>query len=174
MRQVAIQSRALLRTAILASLAALGWFAPTRVEASCGDYVTIVPHGAVPMQHRMPISGHTPATQGQDIPTNFTPRHAPDRLGSTQHVPLPSAPCRQCPFDPANPGNAPCQGPWCSGNHGPLTVPATTHESPREDSAVCGSVPRVGDAKPIPHAFLDDQAARIHHVVPIYHPPRSV
>jgi hypothetical protein len=145
---------------------ALGLVAPSRVLATCGDYVTMARHQVGSVPQPAVFEPETPK------PTVAVDRELPQMTGG-KAVRLETSrplPCRQCP---ATPGQAPCQGPWCSGSHRPLTVPTTTTPSPREDSAVCASMPRFGTSEPIAHAFLDDQAARIHHVLPIYHPPRS-
>jgi hypothetical protein len=145
---------------------ALSLVAPSRVLATCGDYVTMARHQGVSVPQ--------PAVSAPEMPAaTVAADHELPQLTRGKGVRLETSrplPCRQCP---ATPGQAPCQGPWCSGSHSPLTVPATTAPSPREDSAVCDSLPRFGTSEPIAHAFLDDQAARIHHVLPIYHPPRS-
>jgi hypothetical protein len=146
---------------------ALSLFAPARALAACGDHVTMArqPGDAVPLA---PV--YVPATP---TPILSAARGAPELLAGQairHEMPRP-IPCPRCPATPDQP---PCQGPSCSGSQSPLTVPATTAPGPHDDTAVCWwSVPRFGDTDPIPYAFLDYQAARIHHVLPIYHPPRS-
>jgi hypothetical protein len=167
MRRAAFQSRISRLAAALAVFLTLGWFAPSRALATCGDYIAMSgQHG----QHSTQAPEFAPEIS---TPGFHIARELPQLLSekSVRHDPVRPSPCRQCP---AAPGQAPCQGPWCSGSHSPLTVPPTTVESPRQDNAVCWSMPCLGDAEPITHAFLDEHAARIHHVLPIYHPPRSV
>jgi hypothetical protein len=165
MKRATNQFRAYYRTAILILLAALGWFAPSRVQATCGDYLTV----GTAVHHMPAISGRDVQMPAHAFTTDSFHSQTLDARNYVQ-TPIPASPCR-CPADP---GKAPCRGPLCSGSHSPLNVPPTTVEGPRNDGAAGWPLPRFGDFEPLTHAFLDVKPARIHHVLLIYHPPRSV
>jgi hypothetical protein len=165
MRRAAFQSRISRSAAVLAALLTFGWIAPSRALATCGDYIAMPGHHGQPAAEAPDFASGTPR---RGVPAALElPQLLSEKLVRTDTSP--PQPCRQCP---AAPGQAPCPGPWCSGSHSPLTVPPTTVEGPRQDNAVCWAAPRCSDSETIPHAFLDEQVARIHHVLPIYHPPR--
>jgi hypothetical protein len=158
MQRASYQSRMLRSGTLLAALLAVLWYAPLPAHASCGDYVTVAtPHGTKPAVHP---SG---------MPQSGGPSRPPGTRGQQPSLP----PCQQCPFRPAAPGNPPCQGPWCSGSHLPMAPPTTTVERSSEQCALCETVTLLSHPEPIPRAFLRDQADRVHHVSPIYRPPRT-
>jgi hypothetical protein len=161
-----------LAAATLAALLAMGWFAPSRALASCGDYVTITSGHAPSAHHQAPASEPTRAPLAvfdESIPPADRQPMAL-RLGGTfvAREPVLPAPCRQCPL---RPGNAPCQGPWCSGNHVPMSVPTTVDNV--EDHAACGEGGEIlGLGEQIGLQMLCDEQHRVNHIFPIFHPPR--
>jgi hypothetical protein len=174
MRRVAIKSRVRAAAGILSTLLAIGWCAPMTVDASCGDYLIrpspngpTVPHDAprsAPDDFGMPDHG---------IPTGvWRPFTASSPKLSPHDVWLPR-PCHRCPHNPVSPDERPCHGPWCSGIPSPMIPLPTSVERPYQQWAFAGSAPSPGESGPIPHAFLCKQANRVHHVFPVYHPPRS-
>lgn len=167
MKHVALQPRVLPLIAALAALGALGWCAPSRAAASCGDYVT--------MAHDRVSSIPPPVSPGLTIlpaPDGITTNPAPPARVTQNRGPL-SRTCRQCPMRPSDPGGRPCRGPWCSGDPIPIPIaPPTVVESPGEPWALHGAVAAHKDVGPAPFASHAGQFARVHHVSSIYHPPR--
>jgi hypothetical protein len=53
-----------------------------------------------------------------------------------------------------------------------MAPPPTTAEVSHDPWALYGTVPLAGDPEPTAHALAGDAANRVHHVFPIYHPPR--
>jgi hypothetical protein len=166
-------SRVRITAAIALAMLALGWLAPARAFASCGDYVSMTPHGSMPAHHDapppmvhdsvMPVSGSwdpVPAwLAGGDLLLNRVPARMP-------------APCVPCQGRPAAPDAPPCEGPWCSGSHRPLTPPPTPVERPHEQWPWCGAGAVPDDSGALPHAGPHGPADRVHHVFPVFHPPR--
>src|SRR4051812_44069437 len=109
MRQVASNTWVLRSAAVLTALVGLGWFAPSRAMASCGDYVTMTPHhgDSVPS-----LPSYDVAIPAQFLPNDALLASAGGRL--LHHATAHPLPCRRCPVAP---GQAPCHGPWCSGDH---------------------------------------------------------
>jgi hypothetical protein len=147
------------------ALALLGWCAPLRSAASCGDYVTMTPGHGQPSGHEfaMPlfniVTPHTDDAQptGSLLASTRTPIAYPD---------LP--PCQRCP------GKPPCRGPWCSGGPEPLPVPPSTVEQPQEQWAYWWLSHFGADHRRIALYLQSDTQDRVHHVFPIYHPPRPI
>jgi hypothetical protein len=138
--------------AILASLAA----APSVARATCGDYVSMPQHGQPSANHGFSFGG---------VISSLVPMGGAAR-GFGEMPP----PCRRCP---AAPGKQPCQGPWCSDNHAPMTPPTTTSPSPHQEWALRSFSDLLDASAAIPLGFFRDHADRVHHVFPIYHPPRA-
>jgi hypothetical protein len=159
----AIESRVSLRAALLAALLAAAWLVPASVQASCGDYLTMLQHSDSPVHFA--ASETSPGTPPNSLPQTQVKNAAPSEL-PLRH------PCERCPRNPGRPGNIPCQGPSCSGNSNPVTLPTTTAETPR-DRAICTTPRWLGEPEAIPCALLREHAHRVHHAFPIYHPPRS-
>jgi hypothetical protein len=159
-----------LRTAIAVSLVIAAWHVPMRAQASCGDYVTMQSHrggelapGVSFLESIKPLF--------QTLVQTSADEHA-DRL---QPVTRPrSVLCQRCPYSPVTPGNLPCRGPWCSDGRAPIAPAPTTVERPLDQWGLCHGEIALGNSEAIPHEFLRDCAERVHHVSPIYHPPRSV
>jgi hypothetical protein len=150
-------------TAIAIALAASVWCAPSRALASCGDYITMTrDHG--PFQ--APAAPQFVQNDSSRLETEFV-RDVLGRLA--QHVPAPSLPCQKCPVAP---GQAPCQGPWCSGNHVPIPAPPTT-VGPLQDAWACG-FDVLAARTPVGVSLLAEQRGRVHHVFPVFHPPRTI
>jgi hypothetical protein len=150
--------------ATLAALLALGWCAPTRALASCGDHVTIVRHRGDPLPN-----GFYPRTAANSLPTAREQLH----LGNNERVRNETSRPVPCPQCPATPGQAPCEGPWCSGSHAPLPAP-TTVEHGQDHWACWWSALLFADAQRCAHNAIRDPLNRTHHVFPIYHPPRAI
>jgi hypothetical protein len=156
-----------LRTAIVALLV-VGWYAPTRSYASCGDYVTMQPHREYVTLQPSPTFDFGPRLNADAA--RLDPGSFADRIDTT---PAPARPRCRCPYSPLTPERVPCQGPWCSNSPGPLTPVPTSVEKPHEQWGLYAGDMAPGTSDPIPHRFLSDHAERIHRVSPIYHPPRS-
>jgi hypothetical protein len=152
--------------ALVAALAVEGWFAPA-AHATCGDYLAHPTDGAHP-RHTMPRQ--QPGTP--DMPGQHAPAAVPFEASGEGDVPEPP-PCRRCPHEPGTPGKAPCEGPWCSDNHAPPPAPPTTIERTSDHWACLWSLLRPGTPDRVWLAFLREQSMRVHHVFPIYHPPRA-
>jgi hypothetical protein len=165
MRRTAFQPWACVRAAIVVSLAVLGWFVPAQSFASCGDYVTMVPH-TTPAQQ-----GSPPPVTGSPAPSHDAISQVHEQMLGTQEFAQP-APCRRCPSRPTQPGK-PCQGPWCSNQNSPLSVPPSTSPAPRDDNGVCAPTAQPSDSEAISHDLATNRAARVHHVFPIDHPPKT-
>jgi hypothetical protein len=167
MRRPTIQSCARACAAVLAALA-VGCVAPSRVLATCGDYIAMNAHGSPSEPHAMPhwlpsnsvIAGH-----------NAPPLRTAVLLPGEGALPAP-APCGQCPGPSGSPFRVPCQGSWCSGSNAPMTPPTTVVEGPHDPWCLCCSAAILNHADTISHAFLRGHSDRVHHVFPIYHPPR--
>jgi hypothetical protein len=160
-------------TAAIAALLALGWCAPSRVLASCGDYVTTASERGHSAHHASPPSAPSelPPLVVFDLTSRPGDREAMSlSLGSPYVVREPArpTPCQQCPLQPKN---APCQGPWCSGNPAPMPLP-TTVEPVEDHWACCSAEGILCSGEQIGLQMLDDQQDRIHHVFPTFHPPR--
>jgi hypothetical protein len=168
MRRTVFRSWLGSRAAVLGLVAALGCLAPTQVLASCGEYVTMAA-GGMPIKHPRqdpiaPLRHYAPM-----IPANV------DRQALDRRDLLPAAPCRPCSQDRSTPGPLPCQGPWCSrGQPQPMDLPATSAPKAREQQAVALPVPRLIEVEPLLQTGRHDRIARIHRIVPVYHPPRSL
>jgi hypothetical protein len=167
MRSVVCQTRVRRSVAALAVLLILGWFAPSRALATCGDYLTMRHHGGTE-QSQLPLFANGASTQA--LPTDsellqLLP-HAPIRGETTRPVP-----CQQCP---ASPGEAPCQGPWCSGSHAPMPVPTAPVETSQDSWACWWSAQQAAQGQQLHRTMLDADLNRVHHVFPIFHPPRPV
>jgi hypothetical protein len=54
-----------------------------------------------------------------------------------------------------------------------MAPPTTTAPAPHQEWALPGGGDWLDRSDAIPHGFFRDHADRIHHVFPIYHPPRS-
>jgi hypothetical protein len=83
----------------------------------------------------------------------------------------PSSPCQRCPREPGKP---PCRGPWCSDAPVPMPVPPSTVEHVEQQWACWWAAQRGADGEPMDLHVLRDDQDRIHHVFPIYHPPRPI
>jgi hypothetical protein len=160
--------------AAVAALLAMGWYAPSQALASCGDYVTITSGHRLSGQHNQSPPSELPPPVF-DESSRFADREAMSlRLGTTfvAREPARPSPCRQCPSQPSD---APCQGPWCSGNHLPMPVPVPTTANNVEDHVACWAA---GDmtcsSEQIGLHVLCDQLHRVHHIFPIFHPPRPI
>lgn len=72
------------------------------------------------------------------------------------------------------PAKVPCPGTDCSGNPAPLSLPVTSVNNHRHDQSDClvtsGVPSSFGDWEFLTEA---NRWHRIHHISPIYHPPRS-
>jgi hypothetical protein len=96
--------------------------------------------------------------------------------GNSGHTTAPQrAPAKPGQSIPDNePVQTPCHGPNCSGNPAPLSVPISTTTPDRQDQLDGLFILAIA---PCCHsrALLIEEAScyRIHHVSPIYHPPRS-
>jgi len=97
----------------------------------------------------------------------------PQMLGSARiaRVLAMPAPCRQCPMAP---GDTPCQGPWCSGSHLPMPVPPTTIDNVQDHWACWRSTGAHDNGEHVGLNLPHDQLDRVHHVFPIFHPPRPI
>ncbi len=160
-----------MRTAILATLVAVGWSAPSGVYASCGDYVTMRPHSDPSIEQTMPPPNPSESGVRGTVGISHLIQQPATGAGLAESAPAP-APCRQCPYQPA-PGRGPCRGPWCSGNSSPLAAPpsAAPRSVEQADLFQLAALPAAHDL--VLHAYLSGHADAIHHIVPIYHPPRS-
>ena len=168
MRQAATRIWAL--TAVAALLTS-GPFTPA-ARASCGDYVTISHGNGPPAPHDRP-QHHSdgrgmPGQEGQPGERfSARPAHALDGPAA----PRPS-PCPRCPNQPAEPGKAPCRGPACSHGPMPLPVPTTAGEGPQDHWACWQSLLGLAASESVERHCLRDRTGRVHHVFPVYHPPR--
>jgi hypothetical protein len=167
MRRVVSRYRVLRSAAVPVALLSLEWFAPSRVLATCGDYLT--------MRHHSDTAQQIPALPVFDtgLPTFPTEpelaqllRHDLVRRETSRPVP-----CQQCP---AAPGEAPCQGPWCSGNHAPMPVPTAPVENSQDPWACWWSATQGAEGQQLHRIVLDAELNRVHHVFPIFHPPRPI
>lgn len=171
MTRAAIRSRTLTHTAILAMVVAVASFAPTPALASCGDYVTVSPHAAPHVDHvmRSPIAIDLHATSRQGV----TRDDMSDEAAGIAAAPTPiRTRCGQCPRDPASPGKAPCRGPWCSNNPGPLATPPPTVERSYQQSGLFQPAASPEQPDAIPLDASREPAHGIRHIFAIYHPPR--
>lgn len=130
-------------SALALGLAIQGLFAP-QARASCGDYVTIVRSDGSVSPHDMP-----------QPPGEQWPSSGP----SSRSLVVP--------------GKQPCQGPWCSGSHRPLTAPASTVEQARDHWACWWSAFLCDISAALGSTCLVDEAGRVHRVFPFFHPPRA-
>jgi hypothetical protein len=167
MRQRRLTSRLIRYSVALAALAA-ACVAPSRVQAACGDYLTMTPHGGTLNSHG--ITNSMPRDFGMREYGVAAPQTAAV-LARDVAAPAP-VPCGQCPDGSGSPARVPCQGPWCSGSNAPLTPPTTVVETLQDPWGLCCSAALLNHADSISHAFLRGHSDRVHHVFPIYHPPR--
>jgi hypothetical protein len=166
MRCVVSQSRALQSAAALVALLTLGWFAPSRALATCGDYLTMRHHSDTGQQiPALPVFDTGLPTHGFPTDTELL-RHELFRRETSRPVP-----CQRCPTAP---GEAPCQGPWCSGNHAPMPVPTAPVENSQDPWACWWFAPLAAEGQQVHRAGLDAELNRVHHVFPIFHPPRPI
>src|SRR5438067_169969 len=136
-------------SAMIAVLAVVvcGWTAPT-ARGSCGDYVSSGPASAShDSSHSEPVWRHAVG--------DLSPRE-PDARPEGRAV----CPCTRRPAE-----EPPCQGPWCSGSHKPMSVPTTAPERPNERWAVSDSAPSDSASEPMAHILFDDGSHRIHQVM---------
>jgi hypothetical protein len=144
-------------------MAAFACWVPSRAHASCGDYITMA------RDHDLSVVHGAPQLVYDD--NQVVPDALPHRLsGLAQHEPAQPLPCRKCP---AAPGQAPCQGPWCSGSHVPMPAPPTTTASVLDPWTLGGSL-EVLEQVPADRSLLAEQRGRVHHVFPVFHPPRPI
>jgi hypothetical protein len=91
---------------------------------------------------------------------------------NTPHSRPAAKPGRSVP-DP-EPVEAPCRGPNCSGSPAPLSLPISTTTPDRHDQLdglfAVATPPRF-DSHALPQE--EESCRLIHHVAPIFHPPRS-
>jgi hypothetical protein len=127
-------------------------------RASCGDYVSVGgSHGQPDMApHDAPRP--SPHVDESGLP------------GSLTHV-RPALPCSRCP---AAPGKSPCQGPWCSNSPAPLPAPVTAGGAEPDGWACWWQEAGAPAPDMIRRGPNDSCFIRIHHVDPIFHPPRPV
>jgi hypothetical protein len=169
MRYATTRSWAFYPAATLAALLGLGWCAPMRALGSCGDYVTMSSHASSSTPHSIPY------LRSGDFGTarhNAPPFETTAMGGDDVALPAP-VPCGQCPERTGSPGRVPCQGPWCSGSNDPMTPPTSVVERPLDPWGLCCSAAILKRADSFSHTFLRGDSDRIHHVSPIYRPPRS-
>lgn len=152
--------------AVLTALVAMGWCAPSRALATCGDYV-MSGHGATEPHESAPL----PVFDASSRPLDH--EALPPLLGSafTARTLAKPAPCRQCP---TSPGDAPCEGPWCSGSHQPMPVPPTTVDNVQDHWACWRSTTARDTGMQVGLRMPNDRLDRVHHVFPIFHPPRPI
>jgi hypothetical protein len=163
-------SRLLIRTALAAALVSIGCFAPTRAHASCGDYVTIGAHHGAALDYGTP---HV-AIFGWSTHDVAAPSRAQRDEQPAVAAVAPVAPaCGHCPLRPHSPGNVPCQGPGCSSYPGPLATPPSIVETSGKQWGALELPTVLVEIGQIPHRYLSTLLDRVHHVVPVYHPPRS-
>ena len=134
--------------AAIAVLLAYTYFAPSAL-ASCGDYVTIVPHGAMP-------------TGSPAEPVTWDEQPAPREL---------PCPCERGPLERRD---VPCQGPWCSGSHAPMTTPVSTPDQVRDSWACWWTAFVLDGATSFPHRATPPVAVGVERSEPIFHPPRGL
>jgi hypothetical protein len=167
MRSVVCQTRVLRSAAALAVLLILGWLIPSRALATCGDYLTMR-HHADTGQPLFPAFGTGLSTQV--LPADSELLQMLQDIGVRGETTRP-VPCQQCP---ASPGEAPCQGPWCSGSHAPMPVPTAPVETSQDTWACWWSAHQAAQGQQLHRTMLDADLNRVHHVFPIFHPPRPV
>jgi hypothetical protein len=166
-------SRARLVAAIALAMLAVGWFAPARATASCGDYVARTPGGSMPAHPEAPrLPDQVPDTPLDARLIHFSTQLAGGDLLLNRVPARMPAPCVPCQGRPARPDAPPCEGPWCSGSHRPLTPPPSPVQRPHEQWPWCGTGARPDASEALPHAGPHGQADRVHHVFPVFHPPR--
>jgi hypothetical protein len=163
-----ISSHPWIRCAIaaLAGLLVMGWCAPSRLLASCGDYVTSG-HGRSAPHEMSPLpvfDVNTPLLDREGLPQMLNTAFAVRNLARP-------GPCQQCPMAPSD---TPCQGPWCSGSHVPMPVLPSTIEHVQDHWACWGSAEANDPGEQVGLHVFQDQQDRIHHVFPIFHPPRPI
>jgi hypothetical protein len=163
----ALQSWARPFAAGVLALAVLGWCAPSRSAASCGDYLTMTPGHGQPSGHDSMVPSFTIVSQRTDAQQTNSLLASP--IAPIAYPELP--PCQRCPQEPGKP---PCRGPWCSGGPEPLPVPPSTAEQPQEQWAYWWLSHIGADHRRIALYLLSDTQDRVHHVLPIYHPPRPI
>jgi hypothetical protein len=120
-------------------------FAPATAHLSCGSYVTITPNG----QDAGGDESLRPAAPPLKVP-----------CGCGQHNP--------------SPGRTPCQGPWCSENHGPAPTPTTTVERADHGWACLWSALGLADADSQILAADPGRQQLVRRAGFIFHPPRAV
>ncbi len=121
---------------------------PSVVRGSCGDYVTVLSPTETPMPHHDARPSTVPETQQS----------------------VPSAPCSRCPFAP---NKDPCQGASCSGDQAPLVPPVTTVDRHHESWACWSGMLTPSRSDGVPVRRCSSPLLRIHHIDPIFHPPRA-
>ena len=173
MSAASARSRLLPFAALITALLAAGWCAPATAHASCGDHVTIMPgHGPHFVREMASLRAMiSDASHSEGQPRSLAGSMLLGSRASAETTPR-SAPCGRCPFSPAGPERVPCRGPWCSGGPSPMNSPPTTAEGPCEQKALSGSALQPGHGVAMRLAFGQDQGWPVHHVFPIYHPPR--
>jgi hypothetical protein len=170
MRRSSRTSRLLIRTALLAAVVSIGCFAPASAHASCGDYVTIAAHNGAAMDHGTPHVA-TFRTSSHDV-TAPSRAQRDEQAAVTAVTPVAPA-CGHCPHRPQSPGNVPCQGPACSGYPGPLAAPPSTVEDSGKQWGALELPTALLEIERIAHRYLSTPVDCVHHVLSIYHPPRS-
>jgi hypothetical protein len=82
-------------------------------------------------------------------------------------------PCSRCPTSPAAPVNAPCRGPFCSGNKAPVGLPITAPNPKVQEQLTALALP-AGDEQDEHSDWLspDQFVTPITSADPIFHPPR--
>lgn len=172
MQPLAIPSPVRWSIAILAAVVVAELLMPDRALGSCGDYVTIAPHGGVAIQ-----AGEPGPKDAEPASAPLQTRDSPFALAPAAEMPsrpIEWAPCRRCPAHSGTPMRQPCHGPWCNGDRSPLSPPPSAPIEPApEQAALSADSNRLRDAEHIALDFLRERVHRIHHVSPRYHPPRQ-
>jgi hypothetical protein len=148
---------------------------PLRALGSCGDYVTMTPHGNGSVQLTQPaFAVFDFGIAREQAPANLVGLQTAAKAGLESPRGAHAVPCSRCPHGGGAPAKLPCRGPWCDGGRSPMPPPSTPVDRSHDQWALCLGLQRPGDSDPMPHGLLQDNAHRIHHVSPRFHPPRPV